>query len=57
MKLLAWLTDIFISVFGVTRPRPEQRRLANLVIGGILLMAILVACGVVGFLLFAISSH
>ena len=57
MKLLAWLTDIFISVFGVTRPRPEQRRLANLVIGGILLTVILVACGVVGFLLFAISSH
>jgi hypothetical protein len=57
MKLLAWLTDIFISVFGVTRPRPEQRRLANLVIGGILLTAILVACGVVGFLLYAISSH
>ncbi|MGC1361297.1 MAG: hypothetical protein WA419_01005 [Silvibacterium sp.] len=57
MKLLAWLTESFIAVFGITRPRPEQQRLANIVIGGILLTAILVAFGVVGFLVFVVSSR
>ncbi len=57
MKLLAWLTESFIAVFGITRPRPEQQRLANIVIGGILLTAILVAFGVVGFLAFVVSSR
>lgn len=57
MKLLAWLTESFIAVFGITRPRPEQQRLANIVIGGILLTAILVVFGVVGFLAFVVSSR
>ena len=57
MKLLAWLTELFIAVFGITRPRPEQQQLANIVIGGILLTAILVAFGVVGFLVFVVSSR
>jgi hypothetical protein len=57
MKLLAWLTEIFIMVFGVTRPKPEERRRANLLIGGFLLVVILVAFGVVGLLVYLISSH
>ena len=28
MKLLAWLTETFITTFGITRPRPEQQRTA-----------------------------
>jgi hypothetical protein len=57
MKLLAWLTEIFVSVFGVTRPRPEQERTANLLIGGFLLAVILGVFGAVGLLVFLISSH
>ena len=57
MKLLAWLTDIFMSVFGVTRPKPEEQRRANLLIGGFLLVVILVAFGAVGLLVYLISSH
>jgi hypothetical protein len=57
VKLLAWLTEIFISVFGVTRPKPEQQRMANLLIGGFLLAVILVAFGAVGLLVYLISSH
>jgi len=33
MKLLAWLTETFIQTFGITRPRPEQLRNAQLIIG------------------------
>jgi hypothetical protein len=57
MKLLAWLTESFIAVFGITRPRPEQQKLANILIGGFLLAAILVAFGTVGTLVFLISHH
>jgi hypothetical protein len=57
MKLLSWLTETFIATFGITRPRPEQERLANVVIGGFLLTVILGAFGVVGFLLYMISAR
>ena len=56
MKLLAWLTETFIATFGITRPRPEQQRAAQLVIGGFLLAAILGVAGVTIFLLLAIRS-
>lgn len=42
MKLLAWLTEGFITVFGITRPKPEQQRVAQIVIGGFLLAFLLV---------------
>jgi hypothetical protein len=57
MKLLAYLTDAFIAVFGITQPRPEQQRLANLLIGGFLLTAIVSAFGVVGFLVYSIYAR
>jgi hypothetical protein len=57
MKLLAWLTETFIAVFGITRPKPEQQRMSNFLIGGFLLVVILGAFGVVGVLVFLISSH
>lgn len=52
MKLLAWLTEFFLSVFGITRPRPEQVRIANFVIGG-LLLAVLLVIGVAVALILA----
>ena len=57
MKLLAWLTETFIATFGITHPRPEQQRLANLLIGGLLLGFLLVIFGVIGLLLFLISNR
>lgn len=57
MKLLAWLTESFIAVFGITRPRPEQQRMANFVIGGFLLVVLLVAFGAVGLLIYLASGH
>lgn len=56
MKLLAWLTETFIATFGITRPRPEQQRTAQLLIGGILLAVMLVVASVIVFLLFAMRS-
>lgn len=57
MKLLAFLTETFINTFGITRPRPEQEKNANLVIGGFLLVIILLAFGIVGCLVYAIVSR
>jgi hypothetical protein len=54
MKLLAWLTETFIVTFGITRPRPEQQRTAQLLIGGFLLAVILLVVAVTAFLLFEI---
>ena len=55
MKLLAYLTETFIATFGITRPRPEQEKVANLFIGGFLLVFLLAAFGLVGFMVYTIS--
>jgi hypothetical protein len=57
LKILAWLTETFIATFGITHPRPEQQRIATLLIGGILLSLLIAIFGVIGFLLFAISHR
>lgn len=56
MKLLAYLTELFIDTFGITRPKPEQERTANLVIGGFMLVFGAVVLGIMGFLVFQIST-
>lgn len=56
MKLLAWLTETFIATFGITRPRPEQQRTAQLIIGGFLLLFILLVAAVITFLLVQIHT-
>jgi hypothetical protein len=53
MKLLAWLTETFIATFGITRPRPEQERTMQLLIGGVLLAFMVAVASVITFLLFA----
>ena len=60
MKLLAWLTDAFINTFGITRPRPERERTAQILIGGFLLAFILLVAGITLFFfleLHAGSNH
>jgi hypothetical protein len=54
MKFLAWLTEMFINTFGITRPRPEQQRAAQWIIGGFLLAVIVGAAAITTFLLVAI---
>lgn len=56
MKLLAWLTETFINTFGISRPRPEQQRTAQLIIGGFLLAFILFVAGITTFLLYEIHA-
>ena len=56
MKLLAWLTETFIATFGITRPRPEQERTMQLLIGGVLLAVMLAVACVLIFLLFAMRT-
>ena len=56
MKLLAFLTETFIATFGITRPRPEQERLVNLLIGGFLLVFGTGLLLVMGFLVYQVSA-
>jgi hypothetical protein len=56
MKLLAWLTEAFINTFGITRPRPEEQRTAQFLIGGLLLAFILVVVATLAFLLFEVRA-
>jgi hypothetical protein len=56
MKLLAWLTESFIQTFGITRPRPEQQRTAQLILGGFLLAFLLVVAAVMAFLVYEIHT-
>jgi uncharacterized protein involved in exopolysaccharide biosynthesis len=56
MKLLAWLTETFIQTFGITRPRPEQEKTAQLVLGGFLLAFILGVAAVMAFLVYEIHT-
>jgi hypothetical protein len=56
MKLLAWLTETFIQTFGITRPRPEQQRTAQLILGGFLLAFLLVVASVMVFLVYEIHT-
>jgi hypothetical protein len=56
MKLLAWLLETFITTFGITRPRPGQERIAQLVIGGFLLAFIVIVAVVITFLLVEIHA-
>ena len=57
MKLLAWLTETFIATFGITRPRPEQQRMAQMVIGGFLLAVLLMIAGLALLAVVELHSH
>lgn len=56
MKLLAYLTEMFIDTFGITRPKPEQQRVANLVIGGFLLVFGVFVLSVMGFFFYQMAA-
>ena len=57
MKLFAWLTELFLSAFQITRPAPQQRQRAEILIGGLTLGALLLGAGLlVGMLLWALNA-
>lgn len=56
MKLLAYITEIFIAGFGITQPKPEQQRVAYITIGGFLLAFGVTVLAVMGFLVYEVSA-
>lgn len=56
MKLLYFLTEAFISTFGITRPDARHQRLVALILGGFLLAFALAVALVSGFLLWQIHA-
>ena len=57
MKLLAALTELFLNAFQITRPRLEQQRRAQLFIGGLTLLILLMGAGLlVGMLVWAFGA-
>lgn len=57
MKILSWITDAFIAVFGITEPQPEDRRRADLLIGGTILVLLLAVFGAVTVMVSVVLSH
>jgi hypothetical protein len=56
MPLLEFLAQAFIGTFGITQPKPEQRRLVSLALGGLILVVFVSALSVMGFLLFQVRT-
>ncbi len=56
MPLLEFLANAFISTFGITQPKPEQRKLISFVLGGLILAVSVVAVSVVGFMVFELRA-
>jgi hypothetical protein len=54
VRILAWLTETFIATFGITRPRPEQQKQAEWILGGFLLVCMVAAAGLVIFFLISV---
>ena len=49
---MEWLDNIvhgFIMTFGITQPSPEKKRVANLFIGGLLLLIVIAFLGMIVF--------
>jgi hypothetical protein len=55
VRLLDFLAQAFINAFGITQPRPEQRTLVSVVLGGFILLVFLGALSVMGFLLYQVN--
>ena len=51
MKLLAFLTEVFLQAFQITRPKPHQERVAQIIIGGLMLLCGFVAVGALVWML------
>jgi hypothetical protein len=57
MKLLEALTELFVNAFGLTRPRADQRQRAYRIIGGLTLLALVLAAAlIVGMLVWAFRA-
>jgi len=56
LRLLDFLANAFINTFGITQPKPEQRRLISLVLGGLILTVSVVAVSVVGFMVYELHA-
>ncbi|HEY0758294.1 MAG TPA: hypothetical protein VGD59_03460 [Acidisarcina sp.] len=50
LSVLTYLAGSFIAAFGITQPAPRQQRLVALALGGLLLLAAILAVCVLGFL-------
>jgi hypothetical protein len=58
MRLLGYLVEMFIQGFGITRPTEAQRKMVTLLLGGVLLVAGLLAIAVgVGMVFYLGTSH
>jgi hypothetical protein len=55
MKVLNFLVESFVNTFGMTRPRPEQRRTVALTLGGLLLVFFTVLVSLILWMLFGVQ--
>ncbi len=56
IRLLNYLSEVFIGTFGITRPAPEKERQVSLALGGLILLSLLGGFALVFFLLYNIRA-
>ncbi len=57
MRVLAGLTEVFLSAFQITRPRPEAQKQAERIIGSLMLLTLFAVLAlIVGMLLWAFHA-
>ena len=56
MRLLDYLTEVFIGTFGITQPKPEKRRQVSMLLGGFILACILGGFALVAVFLYILST-
>lgn len=56
LRLLTFIVDAFVAAMGITAPRPEQRRVVSLALGGFLLVLGLAAIAVVTFMVWRLRG-
>lgn len=56
MRLLNYLSEVFIGTFGITRPAPEKERQVSMALGGFILLCLLGGFALVFFLLYNLRA-
>jgi hypothetical protein len=57
VKFPAWLTEAFLAVLGITRPKPEQQRVAQIATGGFLPGFSLLVASLVTYFVVELPAH
>ena len=56
MRLLEYLSEVFIATFGITKPAPEKKAQISIILGGFILLSIVGGFAVVTYFLVSMQT-